>query len=424
MPAPRSSATWSSTRNIPPATMSTSAGATAGSAGDWQIAAMAAAPGAGRRMTGALRIRFRHYRSGRSSTTCGAAWCRWPCFCCCSAPGWPSPAWASWARRRWSWIIALPAVLTILVDCPPQADRAPLAGAPARRGRGGGPAVRPDLPHARLPALRRLRQPGCDRADAGAHALTRQPPPGMADRRSDSEQASGTDLAGFLRRMWVAPAVALLGAAAYWRAGSRPSCLRRSRILGALARRPGIAWWISRADRARAPRLLRGAGGFPPGNRPQDLAFFRDLCHRRGKLASARQFPGESRAPIIASRTSPTNMGLALLANLAARDFGYLSVGRLIERTERRLGHDAAPGALPRALLQLVRHRARCSPLLPLYVSSVDSGNLAGHLLTLGSGLEGTGRPEDPSAAGFCRAARHRWRPASPGRRECGAEPA
>src|SRR6185369_8496203 len=27
------------------------------------------------------------------------------------------------------------------------------------------------------------------------------------------------------------------------------------------------------------------------------------------------------------------------------------------------------------------------NPLLPLYVSSVDSGNLAGHLLTLGPGL-------------------------------------
>jgi cellobiose phosphorylase len=91
-------------------------------------------------------------------------------------------------------------------------------------------------------------------------------------------------------------------------------------------------------------------------------------------------------APIIATRTSPTNMGLALLANLAARDFGYLSVGGLIQRTQDTLA----------TMQRLERHRGHfynwyetrtMRPLLPLYISSVDSGNLAGHLLTLGSGL-------------------------------------
>ncbi len=79
-------------------------------------------------------------------------------------------------------------------------------------------------------------------------------------------------------------------------------------------------------------------------------------------------------------------MGLALLANLAARDFGYLSVGRLIARTDASLA----------TMRQLERHRGHfynwyetrtLKPLLPLYVSSVDSGNLSGHLLTLGAGL-------------------------------------
>ena len=90
--------------------------------------------------------------------------------------------------------------------------------------------------------------------------------------------------------------------------------------------------------------------------------------------------------PSIASRTSPTNMGLALLANLAARDLGYLSVGGLIRRTQDTLA----------TMQRLERHRGHfynwydtrtLQPLLPLYVSSVDSGNLAGHLLTLAAGL-------------------------------------
>ena len=94
----------------------------------------------------------------------------------------------------------------------------------------------------------------------------------------------------------------------------------------------------------------------------------------------------EEPVPVVASRTSPTNMGLALLANLAACDFGYLSVGQLVRRTQDALG----------AMQRLERHRGHffnwydtrtLKPLLPLYVSSVDSGNLAGHLLTLGPGL-------------------------------------
>ncbi len=88
----------------------------------------------------------------------------------------------------------------------------------------------------------------------------------------------------------------------------------------------------------------------------------------------------------VAHRTSPTNMGLALLANLAAYDFGYISAGRLVERTANALHTMAA----------LERHRGHfynwydtqsLQPLLPIYISTVDSGNLAGHLLTLRAGL-------------------------------------
>ncbi len=79
-------------------------------------------------------------------------------------------------------------------------------------------------------------------------------------------------------------------------------------------------------------------------------------------------------------------MGLALLANLTAHDFGYVSTGQLVERTTNAL----------RSMESLERHRGHfynwydtqnLSPLIPRYVSTVDSGNLAGHLLTLRPGL-------------------------------------
>jgi hypothetical protein len=94
----------------------------------------------------------------------------------------------------------------------------------------------------------------------------------------------------------------------------------------------------------------------------------------------------EDPSPLVAARTSPTNIGLGLLANLAARDLGYISLGTLIARTQATIA----------TVRRLERHHGHLynwyntrtlQPLFPLYVSSVDSGNLVGHLLTLGVGL-------------------------------------
>ena len=79
-------------------------------------------------------------------------------------------------------------------------------------------------------------------------------------------------------------------------------------------------------------------------------------------------------------------MGLALLANLSAYDFGYLSAGQLIARTAHTFD----------SMATLERFRGHfynwydtqtLQPLLPMYISSVDSGNLAGHVMTLRAGL-------------------------------------
>src|SRR5258706_15775328 len=79
-------------------------------------------------------------------------------------------------------------------------------------------------------------------------------------------------------------------------------------------------------------------------------------------------------------------MGLGLLENLTAYDFGYIQAGQLIERTRNAL---ATMAGLPRYQGHFYNWYDTQSllPLPPLYVSSVDSGNLAGHLLTLRQGL-------------------------------------
>ncbi len=83
-----------------------------------------------------------------------------------------------------------------------------------------------------------------------------------------------------------------------------------------------------------------------------------------------------------AHRTSPTNIGMYLLSAACARRFGWIDTTELVTRLEATLA----------TLATLLRHRGHflnwydtlsCAPLLPMYVSTVDSGNLSGHLLAV-----------------------------------------
>ena len=95
----------------------------------------------------------------------------------------------------------------------------------------------------------------------------------------------------------------------------------------------------------------------------------------------------EEPTPVVAHRTSPTNLGLYLLSAIAAHDFGWLGTVAAIERLEATLG----------TMNGLERFRGHfynwydtrdLRPLDPKYVSSVDSGNLAGHLVALGQACQ------------------------------------
>jgi len=201
---------------------------------------------------------------------------------------------------------------------------------------------------------------------------------------SDVARSARLDLAGSFRAMWSSPAVALTS-------GLTLSLIQPTNLpialpfLGLWLAAPWIAWRISRPIQPPAPELA-----------PEQLVFLRRIARKTWHFFETFVTAEENWLPPdnfqeepstgVAARTSPTNIGLALLANLAARDFGYLSLGGLLERTETTLA----------TMLRLERHRGHfynwystrtLEPLLPLYVSSVDSGNLAGHLLTLAAGL-------------------------------------
>ncbi|WP_413154271.1 GH36-type glycosyl hydrolase domain-containing protein [Bartonella sp. cb54] len=94
----------------------------------------------------------------------------------------------------------------------------------------------------------------------------------------------------------------------------------------------------------------------------------------------------EDPKPLIAQRTSPTNIGVYLLSIIAARDFGWISFEETITRVECTLSSLAKMEKF-RGHLYNWYATDTLKPLLPTYVSTVDSGNLAGHLITLSSAL-------------------------------------
>ncbi|MBT2771539.1 glycosyl transferase [Halomonas sp. ISL-60] len=106
----------------------------------------------------------------------------------------------------------------------------------------------------------------------------------------------------------------------------------------------------------------------------------------------------EDPQPALAQRTSPTNMGLYLLSTLAARDFGWIGTHETLERLEATL---TVMQGLPRYRGHFYNWYAThdLRPLNPRYVSTVDSGNLAGHLIVIANACESwqaTGYLADP----------------------------
>ena len=201
---------------------------------------------------------------------------------------------------------------------------------------------------------------------------------------SEASRNGVDSLAASWKTMWIGPAIAL--AALLYLTDARPSAFLVAWPVWALwAVSPSIAWWISRPVPRRAPHLTAEQSVFLRKIARKTWDFFETFVGPEDNWLPPDNYQ-EQPVARIAHRTSPTNIGLSLLSNLSAHDFGYITAGQLVERTANTF----------HTLDTLERHRGHfynwydtqsLKPLLPVYVSTVDSGNLAGHLLTLRPGL-------------------------------------
>jgi cellobiose phosphorylase len=207
---------------------------------------------------------------------------------------------------------------------------------------------------------------------------------GLLEWRAHDDRQAVPDLASSFRSMWSTTFFAgLAGSAlAVWRPAALPAAVP---VLLFWLAAPLLSWWLSRPRVRRAAQLTPEQSEFLRRIARKTWAYFEQFVVADDNWLPPDNFQ-EIPGPAIAHRTSPTNIGVAQLASLAALDFGYIPAGALIERTSNAF----------RAMTSLERHHGHfynwydtqtLQPLAPRYISSVDSGNLAAHLLTLRAGL-------------------------------------
>jgi len=148
---------------------------------------------------------------------------------------------------------------------------------------------------------------------------------------------------------------------------------------------PFITWWISRPGTKQVAVLSTSQNMFLGILARKTWNYFERFVTSEDSWLPPDNFQ-EQPEPSIAHRSSPTNIGLYLLSSLSASEFGYLSTGELIERITKTID----------TLKKMERYKGHfynwydtesLRPLLPKYVSTVDSGNLVAHLLVFRQGM-------------------------------------
>ena len=212
-----------------------------------------------------------------------------------------------------------------------------------------------------------------------------------------AQASAQTDLKALTRQHWCLPVVALLLLGALLAAATPTP--RQALLLCLLwAATPIWTWWVSRPSPAREDAALPA----------WDQAYLEGIARDTWRFFERCVGADDNHLPpdnlqitpydMVAHRTSPTNIGLYLLSVACARQFGWIGTQELLTRMEATLA----------TLASLRRHRGHFlnwydtqthAPLLPMYVSTVDSGNLSGHLIAVGQACrELAHAPHDPGA--------------------------
>ena len=201
-------------------------------------------------------------------------------------------------------------------------------------------------------------------------------------------------LAAFLKTHALATCLCLAMALLSWRS---PHAAAGASLFVLWALAPVFSWWVSvPAGPARQHRLTAPERSYLLGLAEDTWHFF-----ERNVGPSDHWLPPDNlqidAEPVLAHRTSPTNIGLYLLSVCCARHFGWQTTAQMVARLQSTL---ATVERLPKHDGHLFNwyQTETLDILQPAYVSTVDSGNLAGHLLAVAGACTALQRKADSTA--------------------------
>jgi cyclic beta-1,2-glucan synthetase len=204
---------------------------------------------------------------------------------------------------------------------------------------------------------------------------------------SQAERATSSSARVVWRAMWPEVAIASASVVLLALRAQHDHALRWPLVLGPL---PLLALWM--ASPATAVELavpaVRRKRRLPAPLREEAMRYARSHWQFFEKFVNAGtnwlapdNFQDDP-DPVVALRTSPTNIGLQLLATVSAYDLRFITADAMAKRLELAF----------RALERMGRFRGHFYNWYdlqdlrvqePAYISTVDSGNLAGHLIAL-----------------------------------------
>jgi cyclic beta-1,2-glucan synthetase len=198
--------------------------------------------------------------------------------------------------------------------------------------------------------------------------------------QAETEKSARNDFGSFVRFMLPALVLTLIPLALTVR--FNPTALP---VMGSLAfvwfLSPLIAYWVSKPRAPERKQLSAEDRKFARLVARRTWRFFEKFVGPEDNWLPPDNYQ-EDPVPVVAHRTSPTNIGLLLLATSSARDLGYVGALEFLERHELTFSTMAGLGRLHGHFFNWYDTRS-LEPLMPQYISTVDSGNLAGHLIAV-----------------------------------------
>jgi len=186
------------------------------------------------------------------------------------------------------------------------------------------------------------------------------------------------------RDMWFAPLLTLV-IFVYLSVYFPVTLIKLAPLLIAWVIAPFIVWYISQPLEKKETGISAGETMYLRKLARKIWAFFETYVTKEDNWLPPDNYQ-EQPVERIAHRTSPTNIGLSLLSNLSAYDFGYISIREFIDRTDKTIATVERMEKYRGHLYNWYDTRSLV-PLSPKYISTVDSGNFIGHLITLAQGL-------------------------------------